>query len=268
MQIRVLRHSASNGVNLLIEAMKENGHGVKKIKMRNSRYRGKAAHLLINWGRHDRANIQENMAILNRPEQISLAADKVRCFIRLANEGLVNNIPRYTTSESEAKGWLESGEVGRVYCRTLTRASEGRGIELATTPDEIVSAPLYTGEVNVARELRVHVFDGDVIDFAQKKKMSSQRRETEGIEQEPDALIRSHSRGWVFARQGVSIPDSVREAAKKAIVALGLDFGAVDIAIDRQGVPKIYEVNTAPGLEGTTVTSYANAIEGYIDRQY
>jgi glutathione synthase/RimK-type ligase-like ATP-grasp enzyme len=45
---------------------------------------------------------------------------------------------------------------------------------------------------------------------------------------------------------------------------MGLDFGAVDIGhrlIDNQFF--VFEVNTAPGLEGTTLDKYAKAIYNY-----
>ena len=104
------------------------------------------------------------------------------------------------------------------------------------------------------------MFNNRIIDFAQKKQMSSATREERGVSEEPDGHIRNHGNGWIFARGGVEIQDEVKEVAIKAVSALGLDFGAVDIVITPQGVGKILEINTAPGLEGTTLESYKNAI--------
>jgi glutathione synthase/RimK-type ligase-like ATP-grasp enzyme len=46
---------------------------------------------------------------------------------------------------------------------------------------------------------------------------------------------------------------------------LGLDFGAVDIGhriIDNKVF--VFEVNTAPGIEGTTLQRYVNTFNEYI----
>ena len=46
-----------------------------------------------------------------------------------------------------------------------------------------------------------------------------------------------------------------------AIKVLGLDFGAVDIIYNKQEDKwYVLEVNTAPGIYGTTLDKYVNAI--------
>jgi D-alanine-D-alanine ligase-like ATP-grasp enzyme len=60
------------------------------------------------------------------------------------------------------------------------------------------------------------------------------------------------------------VADYVRDQLSvEAVAALGLDFGAVDIIEDKEGNFYVLEINTAPGLEGHTVTSYAKAFHGY-----
>lgn len=262
-KIKFLRSAASNGLNVLIAKLKEADHDVKKLKISGSRYRGNGSDLVFNWGRSDYGSIANSYATLNVPDAVVLSSSKAKTFKALQDAGMENSIPKWTQDIATAGQWiLNQGE--KVYCRTLTRASQGKGIVIATTQDELVSAPLYTAGVDVAREVRVHVFKGTVIDFAQKKRMSSERLRDEEIE-EADDNIRSHGRGWVFARSGVEVSDAVKDVAIRAVSALGLDFGAVDIAITPQGVAKIYEVNSAPGLEGTTLESYSRAFLGYIE---
>jgi hypothetical protein len=102
------------------------------------------------------------------------------------------------------------------------------------------------------------VFKGSVIDFVQKKLKSGFT---------PKPYIRSHDNGWVFCREGVELPESVSNTALRAVEALGLDFGAVDLAISKKGKVCVFEVNTAPGIEGTTVTNYTKAIKAYLEQQ-
>ncbi len=122
--------------------------------------------------------------------------------------------------------------------------------------NDVCSAPLYTRYVKKADEYRLHVFDGRVIDIQQKRK----RR---GIpNEEIDYQIRNTASGWVYCRDDVDCPDSCSALAIRAVAALGLDFGAVDIGYNRHTqTPCVYEVNTAPGLEGTTLTRYYEALE-------
>ena len=47
---------------------------------------------------------------------------------------------------------------------------------------------------------------------------------------------------------------------------IGLDFGAVDIIYNnRDDVCYLLEVNTAPGLQGTTLEKYKDAVEKYCE---
>lgn len=258
MKIRILQHKASTGAKRLAEALSESGHDAKRLKVRGSKYRGVEGHLLINWGSSDRRTIREGISMLNEPHACEAASNKIETFRNLPVGVGVD----WTTSRDEAVEWVQSGET--VFCRTLTRGTQGRGIVVAHTQEEIVDAPLYTKGFATDREVRVHVANGTVIDFVQKKKMSSERRENEGIE-EVNMEVRNHDNGWIFAREGVEIPNQAREKAIQAVQSLGLFFGAVDISINQQGEARVLEVNTAPGLEGTTVESYKNAFLNYIE---
>jgi glutathione synthase/RimK-type ligase-like ATP-grasp enzyme len=110
----------------------------------------------------------------------------------------------------------------------------------------------------------LYVFDGQVIDVQQKR-----RREGANATNE----IRNTANGWVFCREGVEAPAIAVEAAKAAVEALGLDFGAVDIKCNRQGTRcAVLEVNTAPGLEGTSLVNYGAAyhslsLRGWVTRR-
>src|SRR4029077_8667684 len=72
--------------------------------------------------------------------------------------------------------------------------------------------------------------------------------------------IRSYGGGWSLIYDGFESVKALRDLAKAAIKALGLDFCAVDLAKLDNGKWIVLEVNRAPGLEGGTVTSYAPAI--------
>jgi glutathione synthase/RimK-type ligase-like ATP-grasp enzyme len=66
----------------------------------------------------------------------------------------------------------------------------------------------------------------------------------------------------VYCREDVSPPAEALDIAVKAVAALGLDFGAVDVAWNEHyNKCVVFEVNTAPGLYGHTLDVYVNAIK-------
>ena len=103
----------------------------------------------------------------------------------------------------------------------------------------------------------MHVFGDQVIDVQKKK-----RKVGVGV----NTLVRNHSNGYIYARDGVRASNKMCVQSILAIRALGLDFGAVDLIVKRSDPEEMYvlEVNTAPGLAGTTLEKYITAIGGLI----
>jgi glutathione synthase/RimK-type ligase-like ATP-grasp enzyme len=115
---------------------------------------------------------------------------------------------------------------------------------------------LYVQYKKKRDEYRVHMFRGGVIDVTQKRAVNQEDR-TETFNRQ----IRNHGNGWVFCREDVDPPDAVWGQAYSAVRALGLEFGAVDVIWnDHYQTAYVLEVNTAPGLEGTTLERYVEAI--------
>ena len=221
----------------------------------NRRYRPRGDHVIINWGFGGEVRWSVGMPtgarLVNSPSAVSVASAKLRTFQRF-DEGGVATVP-FTPDKAVARGWLDAGH--SVVARTLTRASGGRGIVLVDPGGDLPPAPLYTRYVKRRAEYRVHAMNGEVFDFTQKKRTYA--------EDEVDWCIRNHDRGWIFARLGVELPRAIPPLAVQAVASAGLDFGAVDVLdrSERSGGPLVLEINTACGLEGTTLERYARAIQ-------
>lgn len=186
--------------------------------------------------------------VFNNPRAVAEAGDKFSTFQKL--DGVVA-IPDWTGDRQVAEEWIAEGHV--VVCRTKLRGHSGAGIVIAARLEDMVDAPLYTKYIKKLEEYRVHVAFGEVIDVTAKRK----RRDFSG---EVNYAVRNHDNGWVYCRENIQEPVNMREMALAAVETMGLDFGAVDIIYNRhQGQCYILEINTAPGVEATTVAKYTEA---------
>lgn len=213
---------------------------------------------IINWGNSEddllfNAMARRSNTILNKPANVLLAADKIATFKTFTDY----NVPtvEWTTDRGIAQRWVD--ENGYVYARRYSRSSQGKGIEVITMEDNLPYVELYTKAVPKSYEFRVHVFKGKIIDFAKKRKRND-------VEVNP--YIKNFDNGWVFCRDGEILPDIVRQASIKACVSLGLDFCALDVLYrERENKVYVLEANTAPGIEGTTLTKYVEAFKGEME---
>ena len=220
-------------------------------------YRPKANHLIINWGNSQWPSWynSDRHYMLNHPAHVQKAANKLAAFQSFSQYAV--SCPEWTTDYNVVTGWLQENPDLVVYGRETLTGHSGAGIVLITPQTRRINCPLYTRQVKIKKEYRVHVFNEEVIDVTQKRHRS-------GVES--NSLIRNLDNGWVFTREDMIVPECVTAEAIKAVQALGLDFGAVDVGYNQHyDKAYIFEVNTACGLEGTTLQRYTEAIENYVN---
>lgn len=158
----------------------------------------------------------------------------------------------FTTSKTEAVKWAQEGKT--VVCRTLTHASEGKGIVVAETPQEVCNAPVYTEYRKKKKEFRTHVFQDKVVHVLEKRRKTN-------FEGTTDAKIRNTANGYVFCSDGVVEPVGLRDLALAASKVTKSDFKGVDIGYnEKKNELFVIEVNSAPGIEGSNVDRYVNTI--------
>lgn len=214
---------------------------------------------VINWGSYSVPLMKDGQTVLNPPEKIKVCSDKLTFF--KAVEGRVR-IPVFTTDCDTAVGWERDGIT--TFGRTR-RGSGGEGIYLFNEDlDKWYSSEFWVQYKKKKDEFRVHVMKGEVI-LVQRKALRTTDHLGNPIDRsEVNFMIRNHDNGFIFQRNDVQPPEDVITQAKLSIDTLGLDFGAVDVIYN--GTEKkayVLEVNTAPGLEGTTVEDYTNAFRTF-----
>lgn len=188
--------------------------------------------LLVNWGRAYRRPVPDNVRVLNP----KIIGNKLRELVALDLRGLP--IPGY--SQVAIPGWL---------ARSLHHTG---GNDLLNPPRQ----PSYwTQKLDITTEYRFHIFRGQSIRAGIKQPIP-------GVASH--IWIRSYDAGWGLCYNVATrdIPKEARRLAKRAVEALRYDFGAVDIGMVAGAGPVVLEVNSAPGLEGNTLSAYGQAILG------
>lgn len=230
--------------------------GVRRIRHENSRYVGNPRKTVINWGSAgELPNNVRGSNILNQPARVAATANKLRFFQLL--EETDARVPDWTTDRAEAMRWMNEGG-HKVVGRQVLNGHGGEGIIMFTpngnSPIDFNRLPLYTVYVPKRAEYRVHFAFGNVIDI--QKKIRDPNREP------LDWHVRNHENGFIFVRNGVeeNMPVDVLIQAQHVIQRCSLDFGAIDIIYNEsRDQAYVLEVNSAPGLTGQTVQSYADA---------
>jgi hypothetical protein len=213
----------------------------------NSPYNPRPTDLVINWGSgHIPLWNTSIPKFLNPTSCVSVSGNKLSSFKRFKERGV--QCPDWTTKKEEALPWLKTSGV---FARTVLNGHSGEGIiSVAKGAAELPDAALYVRYKPKIKEYRVHICQGEVIDVQEK------RRRTD-FSEKVNSQIRSFKNGWVFCREQVEWTEPLVTEAQKAVNALGLDFGAVDIIYNgHEDKYYVLEVNTAPGMEGETMFSY------------
>lgn len=256
--------SGSASARILAEAL-----GGRRIRLEGTSFRPNSdRHIVINWG-NPRVPEDWNITsalMLNYPYEVGRAANKLQAFRRMRANDV--RTPYHTTNLSEAQQWFRDGTI--VLGRDLINGSGGRGITVYH-PDEcnvndIGEHRFYVPYIKKKREFRIHVGlelnnpDPQVIFIQEKKRRAAENRDNESY----NSYIRNYSNEWVFAHNDLDpVPAGVITQAFRAVRALGLQFGAVDVVYNQHyDNAYVLEVNTACGLQGETINRYVSYFEG------
>lgn len=232
--------------------------------------------LVLNYGRSELPKFHFNMGnfnYLNHPWSVDRAVNK-KITLNILKE---REIPclEFSSSKHEAKEWIKQGN--KVICRKTLAGKQGNGILLLQpgSSETVPECPLYTKYYDKTHEFRVHVFNNEVIDFVQKKKMGKAKLKKRGLTK-ADLVLRNHKRGWVFAHNNLVCHGLnqviIDVIACEAVKALGLNFGGVDILAkfkeDGEFVDAVVcEINSAPGMRcEKTFNGYIKAVNTFLGR--
>jgi len=235
-------NSASASAKVLAE-----GLGAKRIKREGSKFKPGPGKAIINWGA---SAVPYDVPTWNHPDFVSLASNKLSLFKKFDNDESI--FPLWSVDHQEAVEWCRAGNT--VLCRTLLSSHSGKGIVVAETEEQLVAAPLYVMYKKKKEEYRLHFIGEECFDVQRKARRLDH--------DEPNWKIRNHANGFIYQRNDFDLPKGVEAQAAKVFKGSGLTFGAVDIIYNAQeGRSYALEINTAPGLTGSTLENYVNAFK-------
>lgn len=253
----------SASVRALAQALREKvKQKVLRVNKDSITYKNKPTDYVINWGvsrykpNHTVAYVQNKLYFFRTIQKYNdTHKDYPDCHV---------NIPEWTEDKDVAQQWIDDQQM--VVGRKLLNSHSGNGIILfdSETITTNVECPLYVKYKKKKSEFRVHVFSKDdgpleVIDVTQKKK----RKDFDG---EINTKIRNHKNGWVYCRENITEPHDLRTQALRAAILCGIKHGAVDVIYnEKENKSYVLEINSAPGIEGTTLEKYVSAFIGEIN---
>lgn len=195
--------------------------------------------VIIRWG--TRENITANNSIIyNKAGAIANATDKLisrQLFIKndVSAPRLLNHIDDYNSGVVIARPYIHS---------------KGKNLVVLNNKQELQNhwrnGWYYSEFIDKVREFRVHVGHSKVLALMEKHNPNNGSI----------AWNRAQNDTEPFTRIKQAEADdqnllSVLQEAIKAVNALGLDMGGVDVMLDKDGIAYVLEVNTAPTLNSS-----------------
>lgn len=230
-RVLVYRQMPSEGAVAIATALREAGINAKKMSREPRRWY--SDDVVIGWGDcypdFDGRSLN-NKPPINKLQEITLLRDA--------------GVATVEVSLTPQEGWLP-----RV-------SNHHGGNDLLTTP---ARPAFWVRKEPVVQEFRVHVFGGLSIRAGVKLPRVDN----------PHPWVRSYDGGWYIdygKAEAYGFRNRMRDIAKSATQAVGLDFAAVDVGVREDGSVLVFELNRAPGVEGGSVTGYTRHIIDWLNQ--
>ena len=261
-----------------------------------------AGDVLVGWGTKTEADvtIPAGVHILNHPNAIRANRNKFTALTLMkANRDLAGHVANFCKAD-QVERKIAANEMSYPLFGRKNFHQGGSGLWICLSKASLRGAiedgaQYFQSCIDIVTEYRLHVFEGRIMYAVKKTENATEAgwvaQRKEKVEdyanknhvqinaatldyalkvifkeqQLPDRAVRSNHRGWKFAQVAVNtLPASLVSVATNAVKAIGLDFGAVDCAIDSNSNAWIIEVNSGPGLEGTTLEKYTEVLRSKI----
>lgn len=191
--------------------------------------------ILIRYGKSDYPDMDYLFdKVINYSRTIKLSSNKINCSLFFKQKDIPT--PQIFLDKTKLK------EEDMPVLRRLKYHARGSDIKLIKNLNEMKDGDYYSKFIESKCEYRIHVFDGKVIRLQLKVK-------TDNCTQ--NEYIHNYENGYLLKdrfEHDIELEKSLIPIAEKAVIEIGLDFGAVDILVGKDDKPYILEVNSAARL--------------------
>lgn len=257
----IYRRNSSSSARELVNGLMEAGTPARRWSLSHPR-QPRPTDRVICWGDSTQAPSALNSAPLQ---------NKYQDAVKLSEAGVATIEatlqPIYTNPYYQIREQHLTRDQAREMIRTLEAFASTKDVEwlgrknrhvggndLLTPPTQ---PDFYVKKESIAEEYRLHIFQGKSIRAGVKRPREANAH----------PWIRAFDSGWSIAYDNFTSTKPMRTLAKAAVEALGLEFGAVDVAQRADGNLVVLEVNRAPGIEGGTIDAYVKAVQGWISNE-
>ena len=261
-----------------------------------------AGDLIIGWGAKTESAVRlENATVWNHPDAIRHNRNKFASLQKmLADNRLSSHIAKFVAAGDAVRSIGRADGIKLPLIGRTNYHQGGKGLWICLTKahiDQAISsgAQYFQEFIDIKDEYRLHVMFGEVV-YAVKKTanpepqswIASRKEKIDEyaakngwiLNQEtldralsvlvkeaqlPDYIVRSNRRGWKFVSVNINnLNAALKAAAINTVDTIGLQFGAVDCAMDNANNPYIIEVNSGPGLQSTAFEKYVEVFRAKI----
>ena len=203
--------------------------------------------LFIRWGSTETFTRTRSAIELNTAAAVKNTVNKLAMLEILAASQIP--VPEFNNTTEEVANHVNRD--GMMYIRNKNGVVRyGNDFNVAT--DSYYTKPIQFKR----REYRVHVFNGKVIGIYEKVPMGEERPK----------LFKSDTCNFVRCNiENCRMTIENQDTCMKAVRALGLVFGGVDVIRTKDGRIFICEVNSSPGLNTPMLDKYTQCINEYYE---
>ncbi len=252
------------GENLLNELISSLGKGsVTRIKEKCGII--KSSDVLMRWGdtsseELDDRFLSKGARVLNKAKDILRNTNKLKSLNIFKDNGL--NVPKIFMNKASIDKFpvlgRDKNHTGGTDIVVINGNNNGRN-NLAKIPNK----DFYIDLIPAEKEFRVHIFNGKVIRVTRKV---FRGRDKDGNLVEQENIVKNDTYGWGHANVALeNLSDSNKKACIKAVGLTGLNFGAIDLLIEKSTQkPYVLEINSSPRLNTIGQSIYVDNVARFL----
>ena len=278
--VRVFCERPSESLAKISRLFRESHSNHRFVRLRDPQAARRRHEVIINWGSSQGPSANSGL-ILNPPTAVDVTSNK-RSFMNLMSG--IDMVPMSFISYGDTVAYILSlNDTQRAetkfVLRDVLKGHSGQGIRLLSAQEVLEYDAdrvgtrwprLVTLYMKKEEEYRVHFYKASngVINIARTQQKFRNR---DVPNEDVNWQIRNHHTGFIYGAvrdMEIATPkyQSMMTVVNAVAIRSCLDFGAMDLIYHRNYGFRVLEINTAPGLEGESVSVYASMFLNFAQR--